>query len=443
MSRHIIAFLGFISYPRTETNQYPTNFKFEPVIHLFKNTKAYGEAAQELLSSGCNPRKGDDKGDHPPITPQRIATESEVGGEAYRVYDYVVNHFLASLMKDYKYEQTEVTVNLGGEDFSFSSNREIRRGFTIALPINNSGQSTIPDDLSKGQTLDIEEVKLEEKLTGPPDYLSESDLITLMEKHGIGTDASIPVHINNIIQRNYVTLISGRRLEPTELGIVLVHGYNKIDPQLVQPQMRANIEKQLNLIANGKADYRDVTDYVLKIIEKKFHYFVSNIKMMDNLMEAKFSPLSATGKPFSKCGKCRRFMKLIDSKPVRLYCPTCSDSYSLPNNLQIKLYQEKKCPLDDFELIVVSSGGKSSTGYPLCPYCYNNPPFEGMPNPASCSQCLHPSCSQSLRKTGVTQCSECETGVLVLDPSSKPKWRLSCNNTSCQVVVKIFDGKYK
>lgn len=53
-----------------------------------------------------------------------------------------------------------------------------------------------------------------------------------------GTDASIPVHINNICQRNYVIVESGRRLKPTNLGIVLVHGYYKIGEPRPRPHLR-------------------------------------------------------------------------------------------------------------------------------------------------------------------------------------------------------------
>ena len=56
-----------------------------------------------------------------------------------------------------------------------------------------------------------------------------------MERNGIGTDASIPTHIDNILKRNYVVLESGRRLVPTQLGMVLVQGYLRIDPDLVLP----------------------------------------------------------------------------------------------------------------------------------------------------------------------------------------------------------------
>jgi len=82
-----------------------------------------------------------------------------------------------------------------------------------------SDQQTLPK-LQKDDECSIEKVNLLEKKTGPPDYLTESELISLMEKHGIGTDASIPTHINNIVQRNYVTILSKRRLQPTNLGKV-------------------------------------------------------------------------------------------------------------------------------------------------------------------------------------------------------------------------------
>lgn len=36
---------------------------------------------------------------------------------------------------------------------------------------------------------------------------------------------------------------------PTELGITLVRGYQLIDPELCRPQVRAYVERQIDLVA--------------------------------------------------------------------------------------------------------------------------------------------------------------------------------------------------
>jgi DNA topoisomerase III len=61
------------------------------------------------------------------------------------------------------------------------------------------------------------------------------------------------------------------------LGIVLVHGYIKIDPDLVLPDVRAAIESYCNYIAKGQASKEEVVKYSLSNFKQKFAYFCSHI----------------------------------------------------------------------------------------------------------------------------------------------------------------------
>lgn len=117
---------------------------------------------------------------------------------------------------------------MANETFSLTGKNVIEAGFTSVMPWKQVSDDDPLPNFTPNEILTIEDVKLDERHTSAPDFLTESELISLMEKHGIGTDASIPVHINNICERNYVKVDNGRRLVPTSLGIVLVHGYQKV-----------------------------------------------------------------------------------------------------------------------------------------------------------------------------------------------------------------------
>ncbi|XP_064209332.1 DNA topoisomerase 3-beta-1 isoform X1 [Anguilla rostrata] len=432
---------GYISYPRTETTHYPENFDLKGTLRQQANNPFWADSVKALLAEGLNrPRKGADAGDHPPITPMRAASEGELGSDGWRLYEYITRHFIATVSQDCKYLQTTIAFSIGSEAFSCSGKTLISAGFTEVMPWQGIPEEESLPDCVKGDAFTVDEVKLVEKQTSPPDYLTEAELITLMEKHGIGTDASIPVHINNVCQRNYVTVESGRRLKPTSLGVVLVHGYYKIDAELVLPTIRSAVEKQLSLISLGKANFQQVLQHTLDIFKRKFHYFVDSLAGMDELMEVSFSPIAATGKPLSRCGKCHRFMKYIQAKPSRLHCSHCDETYSLPQNGAIKLYKELRCPLDEFELVLWTSGSRGKS-YPLCPYCFSNPPFRDMKKGMGCNECTHPTCQHSLNSLGIGQCVECEGGVLVFDPTSGPKWKMACNR--CNVVVHFFEHAHK
>jgi DNA topoisomerase-3 len=98
----------------------------------------------------------------------------------------------------------------------------LERNFLDVYPYWKWEGHTIPY-FEEGEQLVPIEMYMEESRTTPPKLLSEPDLISLMDKNGIGTDATIAEHIAKIQERKYV-LVEHGEFRPTTLGEALVAG---------------------------------------------------------------------------------------------------------------------------------------------------------------------------------------------------------------------------
>ncbi len=168
--------------------------------------------------------------------------------------------------------------------------------------------------------------------------------------------------------------------------------YHRIDPDLVLPTVRAQIERDCTAIAEGKQGFADVVQRSLAVFRAKFANFVASIALMDELFEASFTQMqSSESRPLSRCGRCRRYMQFVSIKPQRMYCPTCEDAWSLPQGVLVKGGDASaRCPLCDYELVICQTQTRVPKSYMLCPQCYNNPPFEELKGHAmTCGQIFH------------------------------------------------------
>lgn len=126
------------------------------------------------------------------------------------------------------------------------------------------------------ETFTPDSIMLHEGKTTPPELLTEAQLIALMEKHGIGTDATHAEHIEKIKERRYISETPERYLKPEGLGIGLVEGYNAIGYQMSKPFLRAQLEKELQQICDGIKSPQQVLTTQLVEYEKVFEESFKN-----------------------------------------------------------------------------------------------------------------------------------------------------------------------
>ncbi|KAH8423294.1 DNA topoisomerase 3 [Aspergillus melleus] len=286
---------GFISYPRTETDQFDKGIDLKKLVEKQLPDNNWGQYARGLLDGGFRtPRSGrhNDKA-HPPIHPICWVSPSALSANEKKVYEFVVRRFLACCSEDAKGQTSEVEIQYGDEFFHAKGLIVLERNYLDVYVYDKWESSQQLPDFRMGEVFEPSEAKIFDGKTTPPNYLTEPELIGLMDANGIGTDATMAEHIAKVKDRHYVAVNSrgtGRNavkeLIPTRLGIALVEGYDNVvaglpdSPSLSKPFLRKEMELRMREICEGAKTRQQVVQESLDMYREVFVHTQRRINLL-------------------------------------------------------------------------------------------------------------------------------------------------------------------
>ena len=426
---------GFISYPRTETDSFSaSNEELRDFIQVqTPSSNPWGAYAQRLLQSTyTRPRAGshDDKA-HPPIHPLKSLARDDTNDEKYKFYELIARHFLAVCSPDAIGAETLLHVKLGEERFSARGLCVQEAHWLEVFRYAKWQDRTLPP-LALGDRFKPDRFEVVAGKTTPPNLLSEVDLISLMDAHGIGTDATIATHIQTIQDRNYVNREPTGLFVPTQLGLALTNAYTSLElNDLLLPYIRSNMEADLALIAAGRKSKTEVIQAAVAQYKEIFLYVQSHANILVRSVSHYFPSKTVTGMrellTLGLCGSCQRTPVVVfETREPRVervgWCKTCALRLPLPPH---GLFRPSNhiCPLCQFPVIQVTNTEKNTSHY-LCTYCFANPPDEFLnssphADTMRCFQCpAATKCALAPRAASVVRsCEYCEGGKVTLSAS--------------------------
>ncbi|XP_055836561.1 DNA topoisomerase 3-alpha isoform X2 [Episyrphus balteatus] len=434
---------GIISYPRTETNMFSKEIDLRNLVEQHTTHSMWGEFAARVIEWGCNPRNGN-KSDqaHPPIHPTKMVTH--LNGNEGRVYELIVRHFLACVSKDATGSETVVNIDIAGEKFNATGLCIYERNY-LDVYIYEKWNAKQIHKYEIGQIFDPDEITMQEGATTAPPLLTEADLIALMEKHGIGTDATHADHINTIKERGYIGEADRGSLVPGVIGMGLYEAYDAMELVLAKPVLRAEFEADLKKICLGQKDPKIILQEQIQKYKEAYKVIINKITAMDEKIAQRLNatPLESTTNEASNenenqikelfaCPKCRISPMGLKKKKTSgwyigcLNFPDCKNAVWLPDELKEISVAEDKCNRCDSKMLKL----KLTAAYYRS--VFNAP--DGW-----YSTCLR--CDSKFRETfNINSDQVKQTGAIVGDAMSANVRRINSSATSTNPINSARDG---
>jgi DNA topoisomerase-1 len=239
--------------------------------------------------------------------------------DQFYLYRLIWNRFLASQMMPALFDDTTVDVKAGdylfrakgsvpkfagwlaafgqGNAEAEESERTEMPATPTASPVDSEegAQDDVLPVLTEGQTLELRDLKPEQKFTQPPPRFNEGSLVKALEEDGIGRPSTYASIISVLQAREYVNKVEGK-FRPTILGRRLIDRLlHPVFDDILDVEYTARMEDQLDGIEKGKADYKETLSTFYKAFKKDLK---RASKEMPNFKEGQ-----PTGETCDKCGQ--------------------------------------------------------------------------------------------------------------------------------------------
>lgn len=269
-----------ITYPRTDSR-----FLTDDMVNSVKlYVDSFGnDFDEENFKSIFNSKKVED---HHAIIPTSGSLDFDtrsLQGSEEKVFELIKAKLLAARSGNLITENTKVICDVEGYEFTSRGTVVIDEGFTKYLTsYTKKKEDKVLPRLNKGDSLRIEDKKINEKYTNPPKAYTEDTLLKDMElagkdakqdldieTKGLGTPATRAGTIENLIQKELIKR-DERKLISTDKGEQLV---SLVADFLRNPNTTVDWEVKLYEIAEGKANLKDF----IGDVEKKIREVISQV----------------------------------------------------------------------------------------------------------------------------------------------------------------------
>ena len=255
--------VGLITYMRTDSTRLSDLF-VESATEYIKEKYGQNYVGKVKVSK----KKENVQDAHEGIRPTSAMRTPEsvkeyLSADEFKLYSLIYARALASLMAPSRFDATSVVLENNNYYFNASGSVLKFDGYLRLYSPYEKQKDEILPELTEQEILESQNIEKTQHFTKPPARYSEAKLIKEMEELGIGRPSTYAMIIDTIQTRGYVELVD-KTFKPTESGILTSDRLTQFFNDIINVEYTAQMEKELDDIAEGQDDYFDAIDTFIK-----------------------------------------------------------------------------------------------------------------------------------------------------------------------------------